>query len=278
MDKVDEQSLTGNDPKASYQFISSLIKDLELLEMPKLAFKFFLWDALIPLCAIDARPDRVFSFKLKWTDHQIKLMLDKRLAAYSQQAVTDSFKLFQEKKNLGRIVLFSEFSPRDSIRICNRILSEQYKHDFTSPIFQSSIVNNAIDEFSKEKIKEILPDLKSINYLIKTNTASFTNGQLVNDKVAGTAAAIRNITRPWASHNISKKIGLVTRKGKKAVNEYAFIDIRAARVACSSMSLDNFINNKVRRCSGENCSEIYYRNFDNAIYTCPECGTIGDPH
>ncbi|MDR5589023.1 MULTISPECIES: P-loop ATPase, Sll1717 family [Flavobacteriaceae] len=278
VDKVDEQSLTGNDPKASYQFISSLIKDLELLEMPKLAFKFFLWDALIPLCAIDARPDRVFSFKLKWTDHQIKLMLDKRLAAYSQQAVTDSFKLFQEKKNLGRIVLFSEFSPRDSIRICNRILSEQYKHDFTSPIFQSSIVNNAIDEFSKEKIKEILPDLKSINYLIKTNTASFTNGQLVNDKVAGTAAAIRNITRPWASHNISKKIGLVTRKGKKAVNEYAFIDIRAARVACSSMSLDNFINNKVRRCSGENCSEIYYRNFDNAIYTCPECGTIGDPH
>ena len=31
VDKVDEQSLTGNDPKASYIFISELIKDLELL-------------------------------------------------------------------------------------------------------------------------------------------------------------------------------------------------------------------------------------------------------
>ncbi len=41
VDKVDEQSITGNDPKASYAFISELIKDLELLETDGLGFKFF---------------------------------------------------------------------------------------------------------------------------------------------------------------------------------------------------------------------------------------------
>jgi hypothetical protein len=48
IDKVDEQNLTGNDPKASYAFISELIKDLELLETEGVGFKFFLWDALKP--------------------------------------------------------------------------------------------------------------------------------------------------------------------------------------------------------------------------------------
>jgi len=43
IDKVDETEYTGNDPDASFQLISPLIRDLELLDMKGYAFKFFLW-------------------------------------------------------------------------------------------------------------------------------------------------------------------------------------------------------------------------------------------
>lgn len=145
VDKVDEQNLTGNDPKASYQFISELIRDLELLETSGVAFKFFLWDALKPYCVKDARPDRLFSYSLEWDYPQIRNMLNKRLAAYSSSRITDAATLFDETKGLGRTILFSEFSPRDCIRICNRILSEQFKSDKTSKVFRIPVINNSID-------------------------------------------------------------------------------------------------------------------------------------
>jgi hypothetical protein len=154
VDKVDEQSLTGNDPKASYTFISELIKDLELLETDGIGFKFFLWDALKPFCTKDARPDRLFSFTLKWEYSQLRTMLNKRLEAYSSKRIKDALKLFENKVGLGRTILFSEFSPRDCIRICNRILSEQLKHNEKSTVFQLIVVNDSIDYFCKEKVSE----------------------------------------------------------------------------------------------------------------------------
>jgi hypothetical protein len=273
VDKVDEQSLTGNDPKASYTFIAELIKDLELLETDGIGFKFFLWDALKPYCIRDARPDRLFSFTLKWEYTQIRTMLNKRLEAYSSKRITDALRLFDDKKGLGRTILFSEFSPRDCIRICNRILSEQLKINEKSTVFQLAVVNESIDSFCKEKVSEYLQSDSNIKHLAKVNGASFSIEELVTKKVAADSPAIRNIINPWTSSELLKKIGLVTRKGKKAVNEYAFIDIRMARFACNAIDMDSFIKNKVRRCKTETCKTFSYRDFEKKIYMCPECGT-----
>jgi hypothetical protein len=235
VDKVDEQSLTGNDPKASYTFISELIKDLELLETDGIGFKFFLWDALKPFCTKDARPDRLFSFTLKWEYSQLRTMLNKRLEAYSSKRIKDALKLFENKVGLGRTILFSEFSPRDCIRICNRILSEQLKHNEKSTVFQLIVVNDSIDYFCKEKVSEYLQSDSNIRHLAKVNGASFSIEELVTKKVAADSPAIRNIINPWTSSGLLKKIGLINRKGKKAVNEYAFTDIRMARFACNAI-------------------------------------------
>jgi len=272
VDKVDEQSLTGNDPKASYTFISDLIKDLELLESDGVAFKFFLWDALRPYCVKEARPDRVFSFTLKWEFTQIRDMLNLRLSAYSSKRITDASTLFDDQKGLGRAVLFSEFSPRDCIRICNRILSEQYKSDSTSKKFRLEVVNNSIDQFCKEKVNEFLQNQNNINHLAKVNAASFSIEELVNKKVASDAPAARNIILPWTSSGLLKKIGLIPRKGKKAVNEYAFTDIRMTRFACNALNMEEFINQKVRRCATDGCKSFSYREFDKKNYDCLDCG------
>lgn len=273
VDKVDEQTLTGNDPKDSYIFISSLIKDLELLETKGVGFKFFLWDALKPYCVKGARPDRIIPYTLKWEFSQIRSMLDKRIAAHSSNRLTNAEILFFEKRGLGRTILFSEFSPRDCIRICNRILSEQYKLDCSTKMFSLDIVNNSIDLFCKEKVSEFLQSQSNVNYLAKINSVSFTIEELVVKKVASDSPAIRNIIQPWTSSELLKRIGLVNRKGKKAVNEYAFFDIRLARYACNSINMNEFIDNKVRRCKTDNCGTFSYRDFDRKNYKCLECGS-----
>lgn len=273
VDKVDELNLTGNNPKASYLFISELIKDLELLETPGVGFKFFLWDELKQYCAKDARPDRVYSYQLKWTVKQIRQMLNKRLSAFSNGKIKEAAELFHDRVSLGRVIVFSEFSPRDCIRICNRILSEQLKENPNSLKFEYHIVNRAIDMFCKEKVEELIINQSNLRHLSKTSAVSFTIEELVSKKVAADSPAIRNIILPWTKSELLKKIGLVKRKGKKAVNEYAFSDIRMARFANPSLDLDNFIKQKVRRCIEAECKMFAYRDFNRKPYNCLECNT-----
>jgi len=251
-----------------------LIKDLELLETAGVSFKFFLWDALKPYTISIARPDRVFSYDLKWTWKQLREMLNKRISAFSKGTIKSAGDLFETSKSLGRVILFSEFSPRDCIRICNRIISEQHKHNPNSTKLEESIVYSSIEMFCKEKTQELITNPSNLKYLTKTNHVSFTIEELVSEKVAADSPAIRNIIAPWTTAEYIKKIGLVNRKNARAVNEYAFQDIRLAFMSCPTLSLDEFINKKVRRCEVETCKTFFYRDFDKKPYECPTCNTM----
>ncbi|MDF0694388.1 P-loop ATPase, Sll1717 family [Aquirufa ecclesiirivi] len=273
VDKVDEQNLTGNNPSASFLLISDLIKDLELLETPNLSFKFFLWDALKPFAVEAARPDRVFSYDLRWTWNQIIKMLSKRSEAYSGGKIKNFESLFENRKSLGRIILFSELSPRDCVRICNRILSEQFKENPNSTKFSELVVDSSIEQFCREKAQELIVNATNLKHLTKTNHVSYTIEELVTAKVAADSPAIRNIINPWTTAGYLKKIGLIERKNAKSVNEYAYQDIRLAFMATPTLSLDQFIMAKVRRCKTDTCKIFYYRDFDRKPYDCPECNT-----
>lgn len=271
IDKVDEQSLTGNDPEASFLLIKDLIRDLELLETPNLCFKFFLWDALKPYVVSVARPDRVFSYDLKWSWNQMQEMLNKRVAVFSNGKIEDILKIYSDAKYLGRTILFSEYSPRDCIRICKRILSEQFKENSASLKFEGKIVDKAISIFSEERTRELINSESNYKHLTKVNRVSFSIEELVVGKVGADSTTIRNIINPWTTSMILKKIGLLKRKNARAVNEYAFQDVRVAFIACSSLSIEEFVNKKVKRCKNHECKHIYYRDFDKRPYPCPIC-------
>jgi hypothetical protein len=274
IDKVDEQSLTGNNPEASYKLIEDLLKDLELLETPRVSFKFFLWDALKPYTAISARPDRVFSYDLNWNWQQMTDMLDKRVESYSDGKVKSFITMFEHRKLFGRIILFSDLSPRDCIRICNRIISEQFKKDEKSKLFDEEIVHSSIEKFCMEKAKELITNENNLRYLIKSEQVSFTIEELVTNKVASDIAAVRNIINPWQTGEYLKKIGIVPRKTGKAVNEYAFQDIRLAFISCPKLGVLEFIKQKIRKCKTDTCGFIYYRDFNRKEYICPKCNTL----
>lgn len=276
VDKVDEQSLTGNNSEDSFLLIKDLIKDLELLELEGISFKFFLWDALRQFASVAARPDRVFSYDLNWNREQIRDMLNKRTQYYSNNTVTSFSSLFESPRLLGRVILFSELSPRDCVRICNRIISEQFKADPAQKVFREDIVNRAIEHFCREKASELITNSTNLKHLTKTKQVSFTIEELVQNQVASDTGAVRNIINPWTNGDFARKIGTVTRKGAKAVNEYAFQDVRLAFMACPTMGVQDFLDNKVRQCKVATCKTIFYRDFDRKAYACPNCNTVSE--
>lgn len=86
IDKIDETDLTGTSEK-SFQFISPLLSNLQLLEMRGYSFKFFLWDLLVDSYRDISRPDRVKYYRLEWKPAQIEGMLSSRVKAYSENKI-----------------------------------------------------------------------------------------------------------------------------------------------------------------------------------------------
>jgi hypothetical protein len=75
VDKVDETNLTGNNAKASFDLLEPLLRDLEILQIKNLAFKFFLWNEICPFYREYARADRIPQYHLTWKSDELRKML-----------------------------------------------------------------------------------------------------------------------------------------------------------------------------------------------------------
>jgi hypothetical protein len=89
VDKVDETPQTGNNAEDSFLLVKPLLRDLELLQIKGIGFKFFLWDKLEPHYREFARPDRIQQFELSWGEAELRTMLSRRLEAFSNGNVRD---------------------------------------------------------------------------------------------------------------------------------------------------------------------------------------------
>jgi len=83
VDGVDELAMTSSDATAAYDFVRSLITDLQTLESPGGAVKFFMWDQMEETFrGGGARPDRIPQFSLRWSVDQLQQMMERRLSAF----------------------------------------------------------------------------------------------------------------------------------------------------------------------------------------------------
>ncbi len=303
VDKVDEQQFTGNDKKASFRFISPILKDLTLLEEKGIAFKFFLWDELMPYCSKVARSDRIDSFMYTWDHNSLEELLNKRLKVFSTGNIDDASKLFeseilpittskiniwsvgvlaeqsdQKSKNLGRSIIFAEHSPRDLIRICKRAVSEQHKANKKLNYVSRVVLNHSIDIFCEEKSLELLKgSLKDIQRLKKINSASFIIEEVLKTVKTEEKRKLETFFEKLKSLGLITIVNNTIEVHGRTYAEYAFTDIRIARVACSSMSLEAFLTKKVRSCRTVYCQKMEYRNFEKKLYRCTECGSLLNP-
>ncbi|WP_459860626.1 P-loop ATPase, Sll1717 family [Desulfuromonas carbonis] len=181
IDKPDETEKTGNDPEKTYFLIQPIIRDLELLGLRGYGFKFFLWDQIESYYRADARPDRVPQYELRWSRASLKSVLSKRMSFFSDAKITSFDALLEEPCGIDdHICLLANGSPRNLIRLCERILAIQSDRDPQSEKISVAAIDQATVIHSEQVFVEnygegVLKDLQRVGREL------FTTNFVAND-------------------------------------------------------------------------------------------------
>ncbi len=159
--------------KFRYKLIRPIIRDLELLGLAGYGFKFFLWDQIEKAYRIDARPDRVHQYKLNWSREALQLVLSKRLKAFSEGKIASLASLCEDAAPYdvdAAVCLLANHSPRNVIRICERIYAAQAERDSGASRIDLKSIDQGIlsyceqvatDTYGEEIVTDV-PFLKSL--------------------------------------------------------------------------------------------------------------------
>lgn len=282
VDRVDETALAGNDPEKSFKLIEPLVRSLHLLETPGIAFKFFLWDAIeLYFTPEVARRDRIGYRKLIWDNESLNTLLRKRLMAFSGRTVRklDTIAESLRPYDIDQLVLmFGNRSPRDLIRICQKILAEQQQLDSKSDILQASAIYRGVDEACKQRVEEIYEATQIKNFQrigAHEGQVDFTVAYLSNEVFRTSSEAIRARIKVWKDERYIEDItyiaNVINPQGRN-VKLFGVRDIRLARVMTLSIPLMIFVSEKVKQC--ENCSFYLVRDWNtlDSSDICHHCG------
>ncbi len=272
IDKVDETAVTGNNAEASFELVKPLVRDLELLQVKGIGFKFFLWDRLEPRYSEFARPDRIEQFHLSWTSDEIDKMLSRRLEVFSEDRVRNLSQLTDAELAEPLhflVVLFSGGSPRDMIRICQEILAQQLQTGPGEEKLGLNAIVEGISKFCSRRAQELLPP-EVFKELVKTGRIDFTTNFIANDVFKIEVNSARNKIVEWTKTGAVEKVGQLY-TGSRPIHHYAITDVRVAKAVLPQVNLGDFMRKKLRRCGG--CKQIMARDWDiQKAQTCHRCG------
>jgi hypothetical protein len=276
IDRVDEAELTGNDALASFQLIEPLVRDLELLELRGIAFKFFLWDRLETPYLDTARTDRVRHETLSWDDPMLSDMWRKRLSVYSDGRVESLDAIAEELPaySLDALALiFANHSPRDMVRIGAQVLAEQQEIDAASTTIRQAAIVRGIDKFCALRSRELLTT-RTLSDLRKVRQVDFTISYLAGEVFREQQTNTRNRISRWRREGAVDDIDRIDNpKSDQArqVKLFAVLDVRVAREIMSGSSLLAFLDSKYKRCP--TCGNAVIRDWGerDTVSWCDTC-------
>ena len=252
IDKLDETEKTGNNPEKSYQLIKPLIQDLELLGLQGYGFKFFLWNQILPFFRIDARPDRVPQYELKWERKTLETVLSRRLSAFSNSAITSFFQLLSRDPGYpidSILCILANRSPRNLIRICEKIFSAHAENPQSEDKISPENVDRGIILYAEQVTLEtygtdVCRDLQRVGREL------FTINYLASEVFKTTHEnTSRNKVTNW------QQVGIVTQTGtvyvedrRRPLNFYQVIDPAMIRLIHRAEPLYNFIKDRWLPC------------------------------
>lgn len=278
VDKTDESEKTGNNAENTYRLLKPMLTDLELLGLKGYGFKFFVWDQIIPYFQNDARPDRVAQHSLTWTRPALENVLGKRLGAFSNQTIKSFSDLIVGKLGYSpdaTICLLANRSPRNTIRICEKILAVQAEIDPGATKITPQAVERGIDMYCAQVCDEqygsdISKDLQ------RAGRELFTINYLASEvfKTAHENTS-RNKVGAWQSAGLVKQVGSVSiPEARRPLNFYYVADPAVIRLMHRTQPLDEFIKDRWIPCA--NCGADNLMNIDlvpkNNDALCHECG------
>jgi DNA-binding winged helix-turn-helix (wHTH) protein len=126
VDRVDELAETAKTPQAGVDLLHPILEDLALLELPHLAFKFFLPTEMRPPIEAITRVDRLVFRQVTWSDADLGRLLEARLRAFSDDRISSLSQISAVglKDIDDRLIEHAVGSPRNLIRLGEFIFSE----------------------------------------------------------------------------------------------------------------------------------------------------------
>jgi hypothetical protein len=272
VDRVDEMGLTATDASKTLQFIHPLVTDLPTLELPGMAFKFFLWDLIEEdLRATGGRPDRVPIYTLAWSPEDLQQMISRRLSALSKGRVSSLTELFCSDVGLNTDLLMAHLaggSPRDLIRMMARVVAEQTRvTDEATCIGPEALwsgIRRFADERSEELVHRYLPDVRRIG---ARGQVTFTINQLASDVFRVTTQAARSKVQKWEQTGLISQIGELPNPGNRPMNLYGAVDMRLAIAMLRTASPEEVVGNYILSCP--ECERLAISDRD--AIGCPHC-------
>lgn len=234
VDSIDETVLTGNNAEKSFCLIKPFILDLRLLERKTIVFKFFVWDKIKNYWGDVFREDRIEHFEIKWSQDQIKELIDARIRGYSDGKYSSIHEILSCSDSIVQLIYnFSCNSPRDAINIMKSIFDEHLLDvNKYEKIPNEQTIIRGIEKFCKTKFIELVPNEKQRNQLRRIKVATFTIPYLYNDIFKCENSTARNMLMPWTQSGvvIPSNNKIKVKKSPNPINIYTFSDIRVARV------------------------------------------------
>ena len=253
VDKLDESEKTGGSAEKTYILARSIIQDLELLGMTGYGFKIFAWDKIQENFREHARPDRVPQYSLSWPRRRLQELVGARIRAFSGGRLS-SFSDLMEASNHSFnadavIALFADHSPRNAIRICERILAVQADMDNHSNKITWLALDKGISLFAEEITselygKEVCQDLK------RAGRGIFTINYLASSvfKAAHENTSHNKVTA-WQNCGVVRQVGTVSVPGsKRPLNFYYVSDPSMQRSIQESEPLEQFLKARWLEC------------------------------
>lgn len=273
VDRVDELSQTSQDRAASWRLVRDMLVDLPFLESRGAGFKFFLWEPLHDSFRDDGgRPDRVLVHELNWTTDELRVILRKRLEAYSDGRVTDISSMLDNDCvdiDLETLVVYlAAGSPRDLVRICKAIVDEATRTGSDGELVKRAQLLAAIRSFCRQYAETACGS--RLAELRKIGTVTFTINQLASGVFNISENAARSKVQKWQDSGLVEKVDERANRVNRPLHVYSISDPRVA-VACSeSLELELILDNYLLICGRCGSLEI----AGDAEFRCTGCDQV----
>jgi hypothetical protein len=278
IDKADESEKTGNNAENTYHLLRPLLTDLELLALKGYGFKFFVWDQILPYFQAYARPDRVTQYALTWTRQALETVLSKRMAAFSDKRIGSFANLMASDSGYpvdAVICLLANRSPRNVIRICEKILAVQAEMDAAATKITPQAVERGIDMYCSQVSVELY-GADVTKDLQRAGRELFTINYLASEVFKTTHEnTSRNKVGAWQKIGLVKQIGSVTvPEARRPLNFYYVTNPAMIRLIHRAVPIGQFVKDRWIPCS--HCGADNLMNIElvpkNNEALCHECG------
>lgn len=252
MDKIDESEKTGGSPERTYRMLEPIVQDLELLGLSGYGFKIFAWDKITDLFRSKARPDRVPQYSLSWPRKRIEQLIAARIMAFSSDRFSSFADIMATRGSAADsiIALFADHSPRNAIRICERILAVQADLDNTATTISPVAFDRGITTFADQLTVDLYgPDI--CHDLKRAGRGLFTINYLASSvfKTAHENTS-RNKVTAWQNSGVVLQVGTVTvPESRRPLNFYYVSDPCMQRAMHEAEPLEAFLKNRWIECS-----------------------------